>query len=379
VEDPVPCPLAFRQRDRSSLLSQAAFLLVLGERIRGEGRMDAVATTEAARRIDPGSGVGSDDEGSFPIPALRPGGLTLGVEMFGPRGERPRAGPLGLGPFGTRLPRVAPHTLAESVFADPTPDRAAQLIASCQIGRPELVTVAATIAGFEFHPAPELALDLLARAATSDDALASAVAVTGLARLAPRHPALRPPPDLGDAVAEGEPSHTTVLVHGTWGAGSRWWRPGGDFHTYLKGGPIPDVYGAPDRFQWSGQYHHSDRVVAALLLGRWAKARGMVPLDLVGHSHGANVALLANMNGLQVGRLILLSCPVHWDRYHPAFSRVRRVVSIRARMDLVVLADGGRQRFPDDRVVDRVLPVWFDHFASRSPRVWDRYSVPTLI
>jgi len=44
-------------------------------------------------------------------------------------------------------------------------------------------------------------------------------------------------------------------------------------------------------------------------------------------------------------------------------------------MDLVILADRGGQKFTDPRIDEHVLPVWFDHFATHDPAVWDKYNI----
>jgi len=73
--------------------------------------------------------------------------------------------------------------------------------------------------------------------------------------------------------------------------------------------------------------------------------------------------------------MILLSCPVHWPQYAPAFNFVNRVISIRVHLDLVILADGGGQRFYDSRIEEHVLPLWFDHSLSHDPATWRQYNV----
>ena len=37
------------------------------------------------------------------------------------------------------------------------------------------------------------------------------------------------------------------------------------------------------------------------------------------------------------------------------------------------------QRFEDPRIKERVLPIWFDHFASHSPEVWQDHDVPSFL
>lgn len=89
--------------------------------------------------------------------------------------------------------------------------------------------------------------------------------------------------------------------------------------------------------------------------------------------------MLATHQGLDVGKLVLLSCPVHRHKYLPDFNRVGEVVSIRVRLDLVILADGGGQRFRHPRIREEVLPLWFDHSASHEPDVWRRFDVPSRL
>jgi pimeloyl-ACP methyl ester carboxylesterase len=107
--------------------------------------------------------------------------------------------------------------------------------------------------------------------------------------------------------------------------------------------------------------------------------RGLDGLDVFAHSHGGSVAMLASQAGTRIDRLVLLSCPVHWPKYAPDFARVSRTVSIRVHLDLVILADGGGQRFHDGRIEENVLPVWFDHFTTHDPDTWERYDLPSRL
>jgi len=46
-------------------------------------------------------------------------------------------------------------------------------------------------------------------------------------------------------------------------------------------------------------------------------------------------------------------------------------VSIRAKLDFVILMDRGGQRFPHGTIPDRVLPIWYTgHNACTKPDVW---------
>ena len=91
--------------------------------------------------------------------------------------------------------------------------------------------------------------------------------------------------------------------------------------------------------------------------------------------------MLSSQLGLRIGELVLLSCPVHPGLYEPDFSRVTKAVSIRVRLDLVILVDRGGQRFKDARIRENVLPIWFRHDATHDPAVWQNsnYNVPSLL
>lgn len=127
-----------------------------------------------------------------------------------------------------------------------------------------------------------------------------------------------------------------------------------------------------DDVAWSGIYSDRARESGADELLRWV---GEKRLDHVfAHSHGGSVAMIATRLGLEINKLVLLSCPVY-RRYSPDFRYANDVVSIRARLDLVILADGGGQQFRDSRIKEHVLPVWFSHKATRDPRVWKRHAI----
>jgi pimeloyl-ACP methyl ester carboxylesterase len=154
---------------------------------------------------------------------------------------------------------------------------------------------------------------------------------------------------------------------------------GGDFHEYLRAEVRPDLYSAADRFEWSGGWSDTARALGAADLRTWVDTRGLEGLDLFTHSHGGSVAMLASQGGLTIGELVMLSCPVHVQEYLPDFTRVSRAVSIRVHMDLIILVDGGGQKFQDPRIEEHVLPIWFDHFATHDPQVWRDHDVPSLL
>ena len=76
----------------------------------------------------------------------------------------------------------------------------------------------------------------------------------------------------------------------------------------------------------------------------------------------------------------LLSCPVHVDKYFPKFSNVQKpVYSVRVKLDLVIAADRGGQKFKDPNITEIVLPIWFDHSASHSPSAWQKHGVAARV
>jgi len=214
----------------------------------------------------------------------------------------------------------------------------------------------------------------------SRDTLIRDVAATALGRLDPRHAALTKLLEPRRRRSRRQRSHTSLLVHGTWARSQAWWQPpNGDFWSYYHAQVDPTLYGAPDRFEWSGGYSDAARALAGSDLHVWVQQHSLDGLDPIAHSHGASVAMLATHAGTRVGRLILLSCPVHWPQYTPDFTKVGRVISIRVHLDLVILADGGGQRFHDSRIAEHVLPLWFDHSASHDPATWQQYNVPAML
>ena len=100
---------------------------------------------------------------------------------------------------------------------------------------------------------------------------------------------------------------------------------------------------------------------------------------IVAYTQRANIAMLATQSGLTIGTLVLMSCPVHIPKYIADFTRVTRCVSIHVRMDLVVLADRGGQRFNHPNIEEHVLPVWFDHSATHDPAVWKKHGVKAML
>jgi pimeloyl-ACP methyl ester carboxylesterase len=267
--------------------------------------------------------------------------------------------------------------LGDELFRNPSPLAAARLAELCLADNDELTRVAAAALHFRVSVDPKPSIDTLAKGTNSEDELVREVAATALARVAPRHRALGRLRQAGRTSEGGALTRTTLLIHGTWARAYEWWQPGGSFHTFL-GSWRPDLYGEADRFEWTGGYSPNARADAASQLVDWIKAHDDDGLSLVTHSHGGNVAFLATWGGPKIGDLILLSCPVR-SEYVPDFGQVGRLVSVRVKWDLVILADEGRQRFDDPRITEIVLPIWFNHSATHHPDVWTANDIAAKI
>lgn len=384
VESPIAGPDAFRSTGDAAVKSQAAILLLLGTQLRGDDaalQARAVATGASSFATLP-----DDDLQRFPVPrigatrerieaaraqsALRPPQNEMASRSAG------RASKRAVSPATLRKVRAK---LAEDLYDSPTPETAAQLLEASLHHPNELVRVAAAAAYFNVAAEPNRLVKVLVDGTQSADMLVREVAATSLARITPDHARLRALTRKARRSGRGRPSHTSLLVHGTFARNSAWWKPGGDFHQYLLTQVRPDLYKASDRFDWSGGWSDGARALGAAQLGTWVGSHGLMGLDLFTHSHGGSIAMLASHNGLLIHELVLLSCPVHVHKYMPDFGHVGKTVSIRVHLDLVIIADGGGQRFQHPNIAEHVLPIWFDHFASHTPSVWKKHNVPSML
>ena len=376
ISQPVPFTEAFAREDESAVYSRAASLLVLGEQL----SEDALAPHRdlslrgAPEATELSDALPSEDLALLAVPSIRPSGERISRERLRGGVERD----LALGADELRERSAALAELAVRLEEQPDLQGAAALFEASLRDRHELVRLTAAI-GYMALAADPLPLQETVVAGTrSEDPLVRELAVTGLARFAPEHPRLReletPTPS-----EDGGGRSDSLIVHGTFARSSSWWQPRGDFHSYLRQEIRPGLYSAADRFDWSGGYSDRARAAAAADLRAWVDERELQGLDLFCHSHGGNAAMLGTQGGLQAGTLVLLSCPAHPAKYFPDFDRVERVVSVRVRLDLVILLDRGGQRFRDSRIEEHVLPIWFDHAATHRPDVWRQYDVPAMV
>ncbi len=165
--------------------------------------------------------------------------------------------------------------------------------------------------------------------------------------------------------------HGTVLPH-TQSNRPEWSvPPNGSLFSHLKSFR-KDIYGSPDFFRWEGGYTDYAREVAMTNLRDWVSSRGLHGIDVVAHSHGCNVVMGSSALGTAYTKTVLLSCPVHWSKYNlPPAKITNDVVSIRTRVDFVIMMDRGGQRFPAGTIKDVILPFWFtSHNATTKPKNW---------
>lgn len=383
VTKPISGYEAFGQVGDAAILSQAAFVLSLGNQLRGTPQARA-ARTRAVGITATDELLPSEDQAVFPLPTI-----PATAQRFSPDKLRAAANrAAGMQDYRARYrasasdaeaARVAYGALARSVYETPTSEAAATLLNECIFHDHELVRTAAAAAYCTHAADPQPLVDLLAKATRSKDALIRDVAATALARFYPGHEALAALRVSRPTRTRRPPSHTSLLVHGTWAAGEPWWQPGGDFHSYVLSDVRPDLFSAGNRFEWSGGYSDAARASAGVDLNNWVNSQGLDGLQIFAHSHGGSVAMLTTHNGTNMGKLVLLSCPVHEDKYMPDFNRAPDVVSIRVHADLVILADGGRQRFRDNRIRENVLSCWFNHSLTHDPKTWKDLNVLNML
>jgi hypothetical protein len=373
VNKPAKGAAAFAIIGEDTSQSQAAVLLLLGQQLQGS-QAALEARAKAARHKGP---LLRKEEADFPVPSVPPTAVRFRAAEIQTR-IRSRYGVRALAPAAGAPWDRAYANAAEQLYKKPTYQTAAELFELCLRHPLELVRIAAAAAYFPLAADIKPLLRILTQGARSDDPLERNVAAVSLARLDPRNPALRKLIATSKPKRGSSPVHTALLVHGTWAANDPWWQPGGDFHTFVLG-IRNDLYAAVDRYQWSGGYSDAARSLAANDLAAWVGAHGAAGLDLLAHSHGANVMMLATQQGLTAGHLVLMSCPWHPHKYMPDFNNVQRVSAVRVKLDLVILADGGGQNFNDARIKQHVLPIWFNHSASHDPTVWQQHGIAAKI
>ena len=372
-EEPIRGPAAFLSQDDEAAQAQAAILLAIGSQMRGDPQKVQARSAAIAHPTDV---MMLEDLEEFPIPHILPASRRWSRAVL-EDAVRARWG-VSL-TDAPRDPKILAR-MADEVYRTNSRENAAMLVCAEMWNEHPLVRVAAANAALTAMGEPAEAIMILAEHTQDPDELVREVAATSLARYMPEHPALRPLVGGDRQSLSTGPAETSMLIHGTFARSNAWYQPpGGDFWSYFQGNVRGDLYAQNDFYRWSGGYSDGARALAADQLVTWITSRNENGISLVPHSHGGSVAMLASWRGVTYDQLILLSCPVHPAKYAVNFAAVKRVVSIRVRFDLVLLADGSGSRFTDARYNERVLPVWFNHSASHDPKVWVKHNVPAML
>lgn len=370
VTEPVFGASAFSEDGEAAALSAAAILLALRIRLRGDDRALSARGTEIR------------DDWHSTVDALPLDDVDrLGVPYISATGARWDPGEIeaALDRVGNDQHEAIVAT-AGALYESPSLRRAAELFHACLLHREEIVRVSAAAAYLEISTDPRSLVAVLRDSLGSSDEQTRDIAGICLASFDPTDEALSSEAPEDEDDDEGEPANTWLLVHGTRIIRlSTWWRPGSDFQTYFRGELGHDVYASPDRFDWSGRYTRAARAGAAVELLDWARDHALNDLEVMAHSHGGNVAMLATQGGLELKELVLLSCPVHFPEYAPNLSRVGRAVSVRVHMDLTILADRGGQRFHHAGIEEHVLDAWFRHKATHEVWTWRQFNIEQWI
>ncbi|ODT09592.1 MAG: hypothetical protein ABS61_12345 [Microbacterium sp. SCN 70-18] len=277
-----------------------------------------------------------------------PEGDALNAPAVAPaaaRGTRPPTDPIDL---------AAAAALYTEVTTTGDPTTLARLLAGRLRDTTPVETAAAAVALHAMMPDHPGAVAALARLVRSADPLARAIAQTAAPAAPPAPPPPAPPAPTRSRAAVSTTVHGTFAMLGD--TGSRWYIPGAPLHDHLEARVGRNLYDGPGFFTWSGQYSDSARRAAGDALVAWTSAATDAgTLDVVyAHSHGGTVALNAASVGQRIRVLVLMHAPAV-ERMPGEWATIRcavdRVIVLRTRFDLVVLADtlASRLRPPRSR------------------------------
>jgi hypothetical protein len=268
-------------------------------------------------------------------------------------------------------------------------------IRQCALGMVDSHPLARCCAAYAYWQATESSdavLPILLNASKSDDEEERILAAHCLASVSPKHmQALQ-------GVAADDKPHSpinpvqesmTVVIHGTFAKDSDWYKPGGDFHEYIKNTVYSDVYSGQDFYFWSGRYTLDEKKLekiwraAARKLVSWCTSHPTKKLRLIAHSHGNNVVNMATRMNLPACTLIQLSPPVR-DWNLPDMQKVSsgRIFNFHSRIDLVVKIDGGAQNYADTPIASASTQrkvAFSGHSKPHEEKVWENKKLPKLV
>ena len=265
--------------------------------------------------------------------------------------------------------------LTRELYENPGLEAAAALFEAAMRSPHPLVAVAGASGARETTRLRPKIRETLKQGFESDDHLTSRLAIAAMSQIEPMQDiAESEVRDVPESKKRNRKSDTAVITHGTWASDSSWYKPGGEFYRAVDR-ERPDLHLHDESFRWSGAYKRRARRRDAGRLVQWLADQGLDRPDFFAHSHGGTVAHLATKRGATFDRLVLMSWPVHRDWY-PDFSKVKRIIDIRVRLDLVIMLDRGRQRFRTRQFnIERHRHGWFDHSATHDPDYWDDHGL----
>lgn len=369
IEDAVridSAAFAYQEEDSAARVALAAFILLAGPMY-----VYGIATEADASVVPPRDILSQMGFSEFPYPKTELASLSLPTEFLA-SDEVQDCRSLA--------------AMVQECNRSPNPQLAALIVAKAMRADDALVRICGLASAIEFYrfDFPTLAFEVYRLITSTFDAFALSLLETLFARLTTtsfrRRSALKPTAP-SDSLPPG-----LIAVHGTILPFSQanapdWSVPGtGDLFNHIQG-IRPDIYHRPDYFRWEGGYTDYARDVASQNLADWLDARALNGIDVVAHSHGANVVIAAMNKGGSFRKVVLLSCPVHWHKYSlPSSLITNQVVSVRTKFDLVILMDRGGQSFPLNTIPDHYLPFWYTaHGATTNPKNWTRHRLDRFL
>jgi hypothetical protein len=152
-----------------------------------------------------------------------------------------------------------------------------------------------------------------------------------------------------------------IIIHGTWAQKQTWYKAGGDFFEKLtqtldtkKNSVVP--------FLWDGKLNHKSRVDAAQqLVSHLETYDAGTTVNIVAHSHGANVGILACQelaakipSPRTIDYFFSLGAPVSNTCYYPAMNVINYFYNLFSFEDLVQPVFGmfEREYTPHERIIN---------------------------
>jgi RHS repeat-associated protein len=179
----------------------------------------------------------------------------------------------------------------------------------------------------------------------------------------------------------------TIYIHGTW-SDSTTFNPSFLERSLNSLGENRAVC----LFNWSGDNTGAARSVASYELARYIENYKFKPgekLNIIGHSHGGNVALdLSHITGRKVNNLVLFNTPIR-DDYRPKIANIEKLINVYSPSDKVQTM-GGYNYYRSDanefgeaqrtldgainiEVTDRANGPVESHSSLMNAQVWDQH------